>query len=243
VSGVAGTKLTHIVGQIQLGDGGELKLDSEGHQPKLHAPHSSCALAINSFGAWLGDERFLSLGDYIGFESLTFEKKLPTGLQGKPPNLDLVAQRGSAIVAVESKCTEYLSTPAASFSLSYDRLIPTMDSSWASVLAELRAQPDRYRVLDAAQLVKHYLGIKRTFPSTPATLLYLYWEPSNSARYDVFGRHRSEIASFASGLRDPLVAFRAMSYTELWTDWSERAASDWINRHVEELRGRYDVPI
>ena len=243
VSGVAGTKLAYIIGQIRSGDGGELNLGSRGRQPKLYAPHSSCALAINSFGGWLGEERFLSLGDYVGFESLSFEKKLPTGLQGKPPNLDVVAQRGSAIVAVESKCTEYLSKPAASFSASYDRLIPTMDPSWASVLAELRDSPDRYRFLDAAQLVKHYLGIRHTFPSTPATLLYLYWEPSNPERYAVFGRHRSEITSFASGLGDPLVAFRAMSYRELWTDWSERATSDRIKRHVEELRGRYDVPI
>jgi hypothetical protein len=45
----------------------------------------------------------------------------------------------------------------------------------------LRDSPDEYRLFNAAQIVKHYLGLKRhkdnLLQDRSVTLLYLYWEP------------------------------------------------------------------
>ncbi len=44
-----------------------------------------------------------------------------------------------------------------------------------------------YRHLDAAQLIKHYLGLPNTFPGRDVTLLYLFWEPADAADFPGFG--------------------------------------------------------
>ena len=61
-----------------------------------------------------------------------------------------------------------------------------------------------YRYLDAAQLVKHSLGLMRGCPQ--AMLVYLYWEPRNWREFREFREHREEIADL------PLL--RAMCYGE-----------------------------
>jgi hypothetical protein len=104
VSGVTALRLAVIEKQLRAGDGAELA-ETPVRKPKLHAPHSSSALVVNTFGPWLGEEGSLPLAGHVGFAAFAFEEKVPTGLRGKPPNLDVIARRGSEIVAIESKCT------------------------------------------------------------------------------------------------------------------------------------------
>ena len=244
VSGITEQQLTQIAEQIQAGDGGELVVGRDGRRPKMHAAHSSSALAVNVFGWWLGNEQNLPLAGSVGFDQLVFEEKVPTGLRGgTPPHLDVIARRSDAIVAIESKCTEYLSRASNSFSPAYDRLVPGMHPTWAAAQAELKARPDLYRVLGAAQLIKHYLGLKHTFPEAATTLLYLFWEPANPEAFPVFAAHRAEVAAFADGLEDPVVKFRATSYPELWKLWTRPSMPAWVAKHVAELRSRYAVAI
>ena len=104
------------------------------------------------------------------------------GLIGRrPPNLDVLAEGPSDIVAIEAKCMEPLTPHVAVFAPAYEA--ETLDgrrqSPWFQEMQRLLKQPRSYRWLDAAQLVKHAFGLAHTFPDRAVTLLYLFWEPSN----------------------------------------------------------------
>ena len=167
-----------VLDDFSAGDGGEL----EGDPPKFCAVHSSSALAANAFGPFgLHPER-LSLAGLSGFTETKFEKKLPTGLQGIPPNLDFFASGPEGTVAVESKFTEVLGKKTAKFRTSYSEAIERLaEPAWSDVYQSLVRDPTRFTHLDAAQLVKHYLGMRNSLVehSRPQALVYVFWEPRN----------------------------------------------------------------
>jgi hypothetical protein len=139
---------------------------------KMRAAHSSAALVVNTFARWRKSPSTLLLANVSGFNSLRFEVVFPTGLGGTPPHLDLVAY-GPAPIAVESKCLEYLTPKTPVFSRSYDTITDSRrDSPWFGLIDLLRRDPGRYRYLDAAQLVKHALGLMRAPFIEDVTLLY-----------------------------------------------------------------------
>src|SRR5260370_2533040 len=105
-----------------LGSGAGCELDG-----KLRAAHSSAALAVNTFGPWREDASSLQVGE-MGFRRIRFEATCPTGLRGTPPHLDLLAD-GDLPVAIESKCTEWMTPQEAIFSDSYGRLDATQGHS------------------------------------------------------------------------------------------------------------------
>jgi hypothetical protein len=119
--------LTAIAGDFGSGAGQEL-------DEKLCAAHSSAALVVNTFGRWRAEAASLHIAGVSGFRNIRFEMAFPTGLGGTPPHLDLFAD-GDSIVAVESKCTEWMDSTPALFSDSYDRLLNSLgDSVWFDVM-------------------------------------------------------------------------------------------------------------
>jgi hypothetical protein len=84
----------------------------------------------------------------------------------------------NSTIAVESKCTEYLTNHAAKFSEAYREQITDdrRETGWFREMEELRKRPKKYRFLDAAQLIKHYFGVARTYPdwSSPTELVHPY---------------------------------------------------------------------
>lgn len=218
---------------LEQGSGGELI-------GKFRAAHSSSALAVNCFGPFRRYPADLRMPGASQFERLSFEKKCPTGLRGTPPHLDVFLEGESRTVAIESKCLEYLSSHSAKFSPSYMTIRDWYpDSPWVREMMRLMDDPEVYRWLDAAQLVKHAFGLMRNHPD--AILLYLYWEPLN-ADLAPFEEHRREIAAFADNVAESSVQFCAMSYPALWTLW-ERGAPTWLSAHLKDLRARYAVEI
>ena len=162
----------------------------------MRAPWSSSALAVNSFAPWAATRRS-ALAGLSGFtETLAFEAKCPNGVSRIPPHLDVLLERGDEIVAVESKCTEYLRAKTAKVAAAYLALAEKGDerarSRWFAALAEVPS----FRLLDAYQLVKHYLGLTLTYPKRPLTLVYLYWEPTNADALPLFAQHREEVERF-----------------------------------------------
>jgi hypothetical protein len=205
------------------------------------------ALAVNTFAAWIGREGFLSLAGRTGFTKLRFEAKFTTGLQGSPPNLDVVADSAIGILAIESKCTEYLGQHVASFQPSYEPVVVALaDKTWRDLYRELIGEPSLLAQIDVGQLVRHYLGLRRAIvdghvPS--ATLLYLFWEPTGDASSPALAGHREHIRVLADRVNDPTVEFASMSYPELWSQWSVPGAPDWLRAHVDALRERYGFGI
>ena len=104
----------------------------------------------------------------------------------------MLVERADRVVAIESKCTEYLSSHTARFSASYETRIrdARRESGWFHEMLRLIKAPQAYRCVDAAQLIKHALGLMHCYPNRRLTLLYLYWEPQNASDYPVFEEHR-----------------------------------------------------
>lgn len=207
----------------------------------MRAPHSSSALVVNTFERWRKHPEHLELAGVRSFDTIVFEKKYPTGLPGIPPHLDLVAANTEAVVAVESKCLEYLTPEVPHFRPSYQRLADEYGTrSWfhyvtAGITTSLH--------LNVAQLVKHWLGLCRAHPDRRVTLLYLYWEPDNWRQVPECCQHRDEIQDFADHVDGDAVRFVPLSYPELWADWERRSATPWIEAHVRSLRQQYAVAI
>ena len=215
-------------------------------ESKMRAAYSSSALAVNCFARWRAAPAGLRLAGQANFDRLQFEAKCPTGLQGgTPPHLDLLLTGPNQILAVESKCTEHLTEHTAIFSDAYRKQITDgrRESGWFQEMETLRAQPHKYRFLDAAQLIKHYFGLARTYPDQDVTLLYLFWEPANAGDYSMFAEHRQETAVFQSAVAGSPVSFMAQSYPELWAEWSEDVEPSWLKAHLANLRARYGVDI
>lgn len=211
---------------------------------KFLAPHSSSALAVNCFAPFKRSPSDLRVFGVEGCSSLHFEAKCPTGLRGTPPNLDALLERGERVVAVESKCLEYLSPHVADFAPAYLTGIrdTRSETAWYRELLRLVDAPRAYRSFDAAQLIKHALGLMHTFPGHAVTLLYLYWEPLNAADYVHFEEHRREVAAFAERVAGSRLAIESMTYTGMWASW-DAGAPPWLSAHLRELRGRYAVDI
>jgi hypothetical protein len=168
-----------------------------------------------------------------------------TRLRGWPPNLDLVAKADGEVVAIESKLTEYITNRrTAKFRPSYtDAVKQIAHRSWASQFNRLCASPEEFRFFDAAQIVKHYLGLKSCYTENAVTLAYLYWEPTDEANHPVFAQHRAEVASFAAKLTDPNVRFVSRSSSDLWSEWARRRSPAWLPRHRAALIERYGVAL
>lgn len=233
-----GVSLDDFRRDFDQGDGNEL-------EGKFLAAHSSSALAANCFGPLKTRPEELELAGTGGITRLDFERKCPTGLRGNSPNLDLVAEAEARILAVESKCTEYLTSHEARFADAYFEKIvdDRRDSPWFAEMERLKQDPQGYVHLDAAQLIKHAFGLAHTFPGRDVTLLYLYWEPANPEADAVFARHRTEIESFAERTSDGFPRFASLSYPELWESWLGRENPDWLRAHVANLQARYLVEI
>jgi hypothetical protein len=144
---------------------------------------------------------------------------------------------------VESKLVEQIAPEhTASFDTLYHDAIESADPSWRAKVKLLHTSPNMFRFFHAAQIVKHYLGLKADRPGLiqgrPTTLLYLYWEPDNPEAHQFFAAHRAEVADFATGLVDDNLSFAFLSYRELWKNWKDMTSPD-IQRHVTALEARY----
>lgn len=232
-----GVRLDQFEDDLRAGDGNEL-------ETKFRAAHSSSALCVNAFAPFRDRPGDLVLAGIGGLHDLAFERKCPTGLRGRrSPNLDFLAEGPAHVVAVESKCTEYLRPHEAAFSPAYREQIrdARRDRPWFAEMLRLMDDPRHYTFLDVAQLVKHAFGIERTFPEKDVTLLYLFWEPSNADTFSPFQQHRAEIEELVSRVHTGPLGFRAMSYGELWDSWESNNAPGWLINHIAALRKRYLV--
>ncbi len=218
--------------------------DAAGHEleNKFCAAYSSAALVANCFGPFRKGGSIPSLAGANGLTSLRFEQRLPHGLPSQPPNLDVVMRGSDVLVAVESKCTEYLRRKPGEFKPAYDPLAEKMEAGWHKVFKLIRKEPGHFGGLDAAQLVKHYLGIRRSATEHRKVLLYLFWEPLNADSFSAFAEHRGWIAEFNEIVQGSEVEFHHQSYPELWGSWSS-GASPVVSEHLRQLKERYLVDL
>lgn len=231
---VPGVRLEDFRADLEQGSGDELA-------GKFCAAHSSSALAVNTFGPWRQDPQSLRLLGQTGFTALQFERKCPTGLPGIPPNLDLLLESPGAVIGVESKFLEILKPKQPRFNDSYrPENLPQLEPCWAQLMESLQTGPKQY--LDAAQLVRHYLGLRKRpeFKGRKIYLLYLFWEPENWSEFPEYRQHRIELAAFQARIRDSEVTFAWRPYSELWNQWRKLGLRPG---HIQTLQQRYILKI
>lgn len=199
---------------------------------KFLSSQSSSALVVNCFGWFL--ENPARLPPIPGLNaawppvSLRLEAEMRFPWRGgKHPWLDAAIETPGELIGVESKRFEpFRDKKIAKFAEAYDR--PVWNGAmvpYRKMLDQLRNQPTRYRYLDAAQLVKHALGLatQSRRQGKRAILLYLFAEPRALAGRSIspvhHDAHRDEIADFAETVAGGEVAFRAKSYTEWFDTW------------------------
>lgn len=227
------------------GDGNEL-LDSPRAPAKFCAAYSSSALVVNNFGPFRHSPANLVLASQNGFSKSQFERKCPTPLRGTPPNLDFLAAESNILVAVESKFLETLQPRKALFKDSYKPVIKTWaEPAWQETYRALLGDPTKFAHLDAAQLVKHYLGIRYTFRDgrMAKVLLYLFWEPTNAEDIPEYVKHRQEVELFSKLVEESEIQFLAISYSQIWQNWSNVSAWGGMLAHIEALKQRYELSI
>jgi hypothetical protein len=218
---------------------------------KFCAPHSSSALAVDTFGPFRHQPAHLRLDGRIGFTSAQFEYRCDNGLRTRHlPHFDFFAESPGSVIAVESKFLEPLGTKEVECKPQYDgpfrgaggrALIA--EEPWRAIFEELKSGKLHYVCIDAAQLVKHYLGLRVRFDQRHRTLLYLFWEPANVQEVAAFRTHRKEVVDFAARVKDCDTRFAFVSYAELWQDWKRHCTWPGISAHLARLEARYHFPI
>ena len=229
----------------------ELKRGSElaarGPTPaRIHSLTSSAALVVNVFGYWR--ERSLArLVAALGFDggesaTLTFEEPLPTELAGEPPFSDVALHWPNGdLVPIESKFTEWLVRRPHNKRVFKDKYFPAGAGSgvWSAAalprcqaLAEdLQNGRERFKYLNAAQLLKHALGLKKLGRRGTA-IVYLYYEwPGREAE-----AHRVELERVRRSLGVE-VDLRVLTYQQLFA--SLRAGSGIDRDYLDYLAERY----
>ncbi len=221
----------------EFGAGAGSELDT-----KMKALHSSSALVANFFEYWrTGDKNMVisALGFAPGDYGLHFEKtyKKPEGLGGIPPHLDVeLNAKGALPIAIESKFCEPYYAGAKTLKKAYVAE-DVADNIWGGLsrcreLAERLTDGSPFSYLDAAQLLKHTVGLRNEFGEGNFVLLYLWYEaPGEETK-----RHREEIKDFWERVT-PELDFRAMTYHELFARVVSKTNSD--NDYIAYMRDRY----
>lgn len=194
----------------------------------MQALHSSSALACNVFDYWRARDTS-GLAACLGAVAplqIEFERKYPTGLRGKAPNLDVVLRPESGpVIAIECKFLEPYKGHGPGFGGKYLDASPGL---WEragyrrceALATALRSGERNFTWLYAEQLLKHVLGLDRA--GEPWRLIYLWYEVPGAAG----AGHASEISEFAQVLAADGVQFAAHSYQALFKKIRERAGPD-----------------
>ena len=208
---------------------------------KICAVHSSAALTANTFGRWKLEPTRLKILGLSGFHSVRLEAKCATGLKGTPPNLDVLLESSRIVVGIESKLLEPLTLKKPQFSPSYSlENLPRCEKVWWYLLCDVRNWPPSH--LDAAQLIKHYLGLRKKYQDgRQVYLVYLYWKPLNAESFPEYRRHEEEIKRFHDAVAGKSeIQLVAMDYLQLWDSWEQNPE---LAEHTHLLKKRYCTDI
>ena len=230
--------------------------DSKGpgsRQPRLYAAQSPVMILANTMAPWLDELASLEVRGQRGYRDLRFEVRMPPiGGEGGLwlPGLLIAASR---IVGIESETTDYLSGHRVSFTEEMEAFwTDREENGWRREMVKLQQGAHGYSRLDAARLIKQYMGLRSMLdalavdgtPAVPATLLYLYWEPLNAARYQEFDEYHKEIELFQAAVSGADIDFVPLTYLDLWASWSrDENAPKWLAMHIARLHQRYSMRI
>lgn len=224
---------------------------------KFASPESSAALVANTFGYFLQRPDMLPALPNIGItqwkaESIALEGivRLPWS-GGRHPCLDVLIRTPTHLIGVESKRYEPFraKAPPILADAYWRPLWGDRMAGYEHVRDSLRSGKLKFSYLDAAQLIKHALGLRTAIHNAhkgkQAILFYLHAEPQrwpNGSSVGESGRqlHAREIYQFSSLVGLDEVRFVSCSYQALLANWS-RDVDPRVRAHAEALRMSFDI--
>ena len=147
-------------------------------------------------------------------------------------------KKESHVYGIESKFLELLSKKEQKFSESYiTHDFKNADEYWLNSLNHYFYSKKKY-YFNAAQIIKHYLGLSNCYEDFSKTIVYLFYEPSNYNQFNEYIQHRAEIIEFISLIDKSSTGFIYMSYNELWDQWQIHGLYPY---HIKKLHSRYKM--
>ena len=253
----SGKLLNEVKSRFKKANGNEL-IDSD--KAKMRALHSSSAFCVNVFQYLLENEMLDIASDVLGFklnplkEKGGFECKFPikgtkTGNRF-PANLDFVIEGAKELIAIESKFTEpYGKVSGDSRLLKQSYLDPKSNyefiikrfsklKEWIDTWETEKYDENKiarvcpYKYLDAAQLIKHLLGLSSQ--NKKYKLCYLYYCVAS----DEMKKHSEELEDFQKHL-DDCINFKAMSYQEFFSKLKLKMQEH--GKYLDYMKDRYNL--
>ena len=234
--------LDPVIENFSQGDGGEIN-DEPGNPAKMRAVHSTSALAVNVFQYWLRVKDIPAIaaacrfcGDQDRFSvNMVFEEKFSIfDSRGTKPNIDVVIHNSSlaqhSVFAIECKFTEPFGVHAG---LNEKYILRVDWQEIPQMLSLAKKLTPVFFHLDAAQLIRHILGLKKQFGTTGFRLLYLYYADSGSEGK----RHKEEIEEFTRIAQSDNINFHSLTYQELIEGFASIRSEH--SRYVDYLTERY----
>lgn len=206
---------------------------------KFLSDESSARLAANCFGWFASQPEQLPIPSDCAVRGPAIRVEVEESLRfpwrgGLHPWLDAVIETDDTIIAVESKRCEPFRVGAkkSAFSPAYWRDVWGVEmAGWQNVRDALHEGRLQFSHLDAAQLVKHSLGLatQAARAGKQGKLLYVFAEPAMVSGRMVSDEarrlHRAEIAEMISWVRGDKVPLYAVSYREWIDSWTRFAAA------------------
>ena len=231
---------------IASAPGGELAPTTAGNVSMCSA-ESSALMVVNFLAP------FVSRGELFGLSdgTLAFEREFRVqGVRARfGPTLDAVYESAAGSVAIEAKTAEpWRGEPKVEISTQYDVPAARVSPSTLETLTGLRDRAIVYECLDAAQLIKHLLGLNDAIRlgrlREPGRLVLMYWRPTVTGEHgDLFDHLAAELADFSSRLTDQPVSVSGIATNDLLAQWYSDTSPAWLKEHADRLRARYDVSL
>jgi hypothetical protein len=210
----------------------------------MRSVRSSMALTVSCFGPLMMAGLGFSIGSHRELHLEGLQRSTRNGFQdAEEPHLEVIASGPSGLVVIDPTCIDYLAPkrPRATAQSEATTTSVGAKNPWSAERLRMQEGGQSYHLLDAERLIERALSISSSNPDQPATLVYLYWEPMDEGLSPLFEEHRQEIATFAERVAGGSPRFDALSWSDLWNDWSE-AGNPLLRRQVAKLRARYEVP-
>lgn len=223
---------------FEAGNGHETQ--DECRLAKMKALHSSSALVVNFFQYWRDQADKSPLLEALALPKeltvMEFEKRLIISDKYKnkfrmPAHLDVMLSDGVKYVGIESKMTEPYNPSKKPSSFTDTYFLKEYESSLWKDLSTLRelaqgisTKGKRFKYLDAAQLIKHILGLRNSYGSE-FELMYLWYDVESAEGK----KHCEEANEFMEITKRDKVRFRHITYQEVFS----RLKSNCGNSHKE----------
>jgi len=233
----------HILNRLKLAGGNEIE------SGKLASPQSSAALAINSFGRFCLEPKELPPLPNLAHVNwpanrveIEYSARFPWA-GGRHPWLDALVQTSEFHIGIECKRFEpYRDKKKASFSDAYWREVwGSKMKPFLDVRDRLREKSLEYNYLDAAQLVKHALGLRTDYANGKGgkpILAYVFVETVHTSPVKVTAQnitaHKAEIEDFHGRVSGAEVDFVAFSYEQ----WLSTFPS-YLKAHAKRVASHY----